>query len=103
MIAVVDHRIERGIVIGAAAPAGLRRAFEQHDLASLFGKRNGGGQAGQAAADDIIYGGLVGRRGNAHPNKPWRSTMASSLGFDSETRVRGGAQPTASVWRRISS
>ena len=88
MVAVVDGLSQHRVEIGAAAPAGLRRAFEQHDARALLGQRHGGGEPGQPAADDID---------RAHPNNPWRSTMPSSLGLLKETRRRGGAQPAASI------
>jgi len=61
MVAVVDGQPERLVEIGAAAAAGLRRAFDEDDLAPGLRQRRGGGEPGQSAAHDI---------NRAHPSSP---------------------------------
>ena len=53
MIAIVDHLPMRGIEIGAAAPARLRRRLDQLDRRAARRQDGGGRQPGQPAADDI--------------------------------------------------
>ena len=53
MIAVVDDEIERRIVIGAAAPAGLARRLIERDASARCGEPHGGGEAGETGTDDV--------------------------------------------------
>ena len=94
VIAIVYHAVHGGIEIGAAAAAGLRRAFDQRDRHAARRQQGGGGQARQPPAHDICAA--------AHPKMPWRSTSDSSRDLGSEMRWRGGAKPAASLALRIS-
>ncbi len=53
VVAVVDGHAERGVVIGATAPARLTRTLVQHDPPRTIAKRNGGGEPGETGADDM--------------------------------------------------
>ena len=53
MVAVVDAAAELGIEKRAAAPAGMRPRFVEHDPAPLAGKRDGRGEPGEPGPDDM--------------------------------------------------
>ena len=53
MIAVVDRHADRRVVIRAAAAAGKGGRLVHHDVAALRGEPHGGGEAGEAGADDV--------------------------------------------------
>ena len=53
VIAVVDHHVERRIVIGAAAPAGLAGRLVDDDRLPGFAQPNGRGETGETGADDV--------------------------------------------------
>ncbi len=52
MIAIVDIHVQRGVEIGAAAPAGLRRRLVERDLGAVA-KLHRRRQAGEAGANDM--------------------------------------------------
>ena len=56
MIAVVDHHVERGIVIGAAAAAGLMGRLMHDDAVAALREPHGSGEAGEPGADDVDDG-----------------------------------------------
>ena len=56
MIAVVDHHVERGIVIGAAAAAGLIGRFMHDDALAGLREPHRGGEAGNPGADNMDDG-----------------------------------------------
>ena len=63
MIAVVDDAIERGLVIGTAAPARPARGLDRFHGNPSGGKRDRGGKTGKPRAHDIDFGRL-------HPMSP---------------------------------
>ncbi len=83
MIAVVDRHAERGVVIGAAAPAGLRRPRARRRCRARPASDRGG-KPGQAGADNVDG---AAHRKQALQNR-LRSTINSSLRCGSRT---GGA------------
>ena len=75
VVAVVDHRVQLGVVIGPAAAAGLGGAFEQlHPLATP-GQGHGGGEAREPRADHVD--------GAAQASSPWRTSSQSSSALGS--------------------
>lgn len=93
MIAVVDRAIELRIVIRAASPAGLRRAVDQFDGDAAARKIDRGAEPRHPRADDPDP--------RAQRNSISRSTVKISAGLLTLMRVRGGAQPSASIRDRI--
>ena len=73
MVAVVDHLAEGGVVIGAAASAGVPGGLVHHDATMPRVEREGGREPRQARADHMD--------GAGHQNRPWRSTANSSRYF----------------------
>ena len=53
MIAVVDHHVERGVEIGAAAAAGLVGGLVQRHAHARRAQPHRRGQAGKTGADDM--------------------------------------------------
>jgi hypothetical protein len=61
VVAVIDRKIERGIVIGPAAPAGGLRGLVHYDPLARCHEPHRGSEPGQARADDVD------RAGHAKP------------------------------------
>src|ERR1043166_113168 len=91
MIAIVDYAFERWIVVGTAASARGSRRLDDLDALASGRQHHGGGKPGEAGADNI-------HPAPCHPAKPWRSTVSRSRPRPNRTRVRGGAQPTCSIF-----
>ena len=53
MVAVIDRDPERGVVIGAAAPARLVGRLVHGYGHATFGQPHRGGEAGETGADDV--------------------------------------------------
>ena len=99
VIAIVDHHAERRIEIGAAAPARLPRRLIDDDVPLAAGELHGGGEAGEAGADDMD-GGLL-RHARSSERDRGGARRAESRHFDALMRVRGGAKPRAVSCARI--
>jgi len=93
MIAVVDDAAKLGVEIGAAAAARLPRRLEQHHARAFVRQRHGGGKSSKSSSDDID---------RAHACSPCRSMIIANCALGMRTRLRGDAQPAASILRRIS-
>ena len=53
MVAVVDAQPQFAVEIRPASPAGDRSCLDDRDGVPRFAQRHGGGQSGQAGADDM--------------------------------------------------
>ena len=53
MIAVVDRHADGEVVVGAAAPAGLRGGLIDMNMNAAPDQPDGSGKAGQPGADDV--------------------------------------------------
>ena len=98
MVAVVDGHVENGIVVRSAPPAGLHRPFDECDRYALLGQANRGCEAGEPGSDHI---GAADRLAPRHRARPRLSMIQASVSLSSLTRVRGAAQPSRSIRRKI--
>ena len=53
VIAVVDHHVEHGIVVGAATPPGLTGGLVHHHAGSRRGEAYRGGEPGKSRTDHV--------------------------------------------------
>ena len=70
MVAVVDLHVERWIVIGAAAAAGLTGGLVHGDARAALGETHRGREPGEAGADDVDR--------PRHQMKAWRRMIHAS-------------------------
>ncbi len=93
VIAVVDHHVERRVMVGPAAPAGLAGGLVHDDVRALRRKTHRGGEPGKSGTDDVNRA--------RHQMKACRRMIHSSRARGRWIGRRGGDQPRATRLSRI--
>jgi len=93
VIAVVDHHVERRVVIGPAAPPGLARRLVHDDGRSAIRQTDRGCEPGEPGPNDVD---LV-----RHQMKAWRRMIHNSRARGRWIGRRGDDQPRATRLSRI--
>jgi len=97
VIAVIDHHVEGGIVVGAATPSGLAGSLVHGDVRPARRKPHRGGKPGQPGSDDV--NGSLHRVW--HQMKACRMMIHRSRTRDRWIERRGGDQPRSTRLSRI--
>ena len=93
MVAVVDDKVQRLVVVGTATPAGRTRCFVQDDPVAFLDKAHRGAQAGDTSPNNM--------RGRAAHMISCQRKAASTCSLLACARLRGGVKPAAANWSRI--
>ncbi len=93
VIAVVDHHVQRRVVVRAATSSGLAGGLVQHDPFPARRKTNRGGEPGKSRSNDVDRA--------RHQIKAWRMMIHSSRERGRWIGRRGCDQPRATRLSRI--